>query len=141
MMGNAVKLESPQSGQTLQIPAERPTYLRVTSGDVALLEKALAGMQTTDLAPVEVVVRPSGRGGNVAVTVTGRSRTAQDGVVEIVPTAGSVPAAQHFQSLANGESRTLKFTMPDSLSSARDVRVRVGDREVQEVKATWSPSN
>lgn len=68
--------------------------------------------------------------GKLAVTVTNQSRTAQDGVVEIVPAAG---AAQHFHSVAPGESRVLTF------ATSGEIRIRVGDREMREWKVAAPP--
>jgi hypothetical protein len=123
LMGNPVAVEAAADRLTVQIPAERPTYLCGGSADLAAWEKALAAAQVADLAPVALEARQAN--GKLAVTVTNQSRTAQDGVVEIVLAAG---VAQHFHSLAPGESRVLTF------SQSGEIRIRVGDREMREWK-------
>jgi hypothetical protein len=122
LMGNPVTVEARADGIEVQIPAERPIYLCGTGADGAVWEKALAAAQVADLPPVVVESRQAN--GKLAVTVTNQSRTAQDGVVEVVP-AG---AAQHFHSLAPGESRVLSF------AQSGEIRVRVGDRKIRELK-------
>jgi hypothetical protein len=128
LMGNPVPVEATADSLTVQIPAERPTYL-AGGTDVAAWEKALAAVQVADLAPLAVEARHAG--GKLAVTVTNQSPTAQDGIVEVVPAAG---AAQHFHSLAPGESRVLTFAQNG------EIRVRVGDRLMREWKVA-APRN
>jgi hypothetical protein len=131
MMGN-----EQEHGAEVSLPAERPVYLRVAGGGYAALEEAIAQATATDLGPVTVSKRAAE--GGIEVTVVNQSRGPQDGVVELVLAAGDVPAAwparQHFQSLAPGESRTLRFALPGKLATLPTVRVRVGDREMLEVK-------
>lgn len=122
LMGNPMTVEAAADGIEVQIPAERPTYLCGGGADVATWEKALAAAQVADLVPVAVEARQVN--GKLAVTVTNQSRTAQDGVAEIAAAA----AAQHFHSLAPGESRVLTFAQNG------EIRVRVGDREMRELK-------
>ncbi len=122
LMGNPLTVEAAADGLSVTIPAERPTYLCGGSADVAAWEKAMAAAQVADLVPVALAARQAN--GKLAVTVTNTSRTAQDGVVEVAP-AG---AAQHFHSLAPGESRVLTF------AQSGEIRVRVGDREMREWK-------
>jgi hypothetical protein len=89
-----------------------------------------------DKAPVAVTARASGR--DITVTVTSQSQRAQDGVVEILPSADAAsegwPAPQHFCSLAPAESRSFSIALSGA-AAARQVRVRVGDREMREVMA------
>jgi hypothetical protein len=136
MMGNAL----PIVGSMVEIPAERPTYLRCAAGESEALTKALAAAKAIDAAAVAVTVRPAAGGRGIDVTVTGRAPVAQDGVVEVVPLAGGapkvLPAPMHFHGLASGQSQTL--TLPvRNLADIREVRVRVGDREMQEVKTPY----
>ena len=132
MMGNEVQ----NHGTEVSLPAERPVYLRVAAGAYAALEKAISEAKAVNLDPVAVTKRAAE--GRIEVTVVNQSRNAQDGVVELVPPAGSAPAgwpaSQYFQSLAPGEGRTLKFVSPGKLAAPPAVRVRVGDREMLEVK-------
>ncbi|MGA2033908.1 MAG: LamG-like jellyroll fold domain-containing protein [Thermoguttaceae bacterium] len=136
LMGNEVRVVAGHHGIEVSLPAERPTYLRCRAGDRAVLEEALAAAKMIDLDAVAVTARPAA--GGVQVTLTGRSRTAQDGVVEVLPSAAAAPAEwpapQHFHSLASGESRSLNFPLPVN-ATAREVRVRVGDRDIQELRA------
>ena len=80
-MGNAVPVVAGKDGAAIQLPAERPTYLRCGAGDYGLLEKAVANARVTYLDPVAVTSK-SAEGG-VEVTVTGRSRIPQDGIVDL----------------------------------------------------------
>jgi polysaccharide biosynthesis protein PslG len=133
MMGNEFPIEVLQHhGTEVLLPAERPVYLSVAAGRYAALEKAIAEAKAVDVPPV--AVKTSAAEGGISVTVSNQSRSPQDGVVELLPPAGDTavgaPAAQHFQSLKPGESKTFKFTAPGKPA----VRVRVGDREMLEVK-------
>ncbi len=136
LMGNEVRVVAGDHGIEVSLPAERPTYLRCRTGDRAVLEDGLAAAKMIDLDAVTVMARPAA--GGVQVTLTGRWRTAQDGVVEVLPSAAAVPtdwpAPQHFHSLACGESRSLSFALPVT-ATAREVRVLVGDRDIQELHA------
>ena len=108
----------------------------MAAGGYAALEKAIAEAKAINVDPVAVTKRAAE--GGIEVTVVNPSRGPQDGVVELVPPAGDTPAGwpvrQYFQSLAPGESRTLKFALPGKLVTPPAVRVRVGDREMLEVK-------
>ena len=120
----------------VEFAVDRPTYLQCAGADYALLEKALTDAQMEYVDPVVVTSNASSRG--LEVKVTSRSRTAQDGVVDLVSVEEEKPAgwptAQHFQSLGSGESKSFTFAMSDK-TAVREVRVRVGDRQMQEVKA------
>jgi hypothetical protein len=136
LMGNPVAVVSETNGIAVQLPAERPTYLRGSAGTYALLEKALAAAQMIDAKPIAVTARPAS--GGIEVTVTNRSHISQDGVVEVAPQAGTTPAGwpapQHFDSLTPGESRSFTFVLPAG-AAAGQARVRVGDREMRQVTA------
>ncbi len=142
LMGNEVPVAAGHHGIEVSLPAERPTYLRCRGGDRAMLEEALAAATMIDLDAVTVTARPAATRSTgcpgVQVTLTGRSRTAQDGVVEVLPSAAAAPAEwpapRHFHSLACGESQSLHFVLPAN-ATAREVRVRVGDRDIQELHA------
>jgi len=135
-MGNAVQVASEEDRAVVEFAVDRPTYLQCAGDDYALLEKALTDAQVEYVDPVVVTSNASSRG--LEVKVTNRSRTAQDGVVDLVPVEEEKPAgwptAQHFQSLGSGESKSFTFAMSDK-TAVREVRVRVGDRQMQEVKA------
>jgi len=139
LMGNAVHVAAGVKGMEILLAAERPIYLRCPAADRAALEEALAAAKVIDLDAVTVTARPAA--GGVQVTLTGRSRIAQDGVVDVLPSATAAPAGwpapQHFHSLALGESRSLDFALPTN-TTAREVRVRVGDRDIQELHAACS---
>jgi len=135
-MGNAVQVVAEKDRAVVEFPVDRPIYLRCAGGDYTLLENALAGAEVAYVDQVVVTASASSRG--IEVKVTGRSRRAQDGVVDLI-TAGEQkpagwPAAQHFQSLAFGESRSFSFAIPTK-GAVREVRVRVGDRQMLELKA------
>ena len=131
MMGNPLPVSAEGTGAAVEIPAERPVFLRAT-GDAESLKKAIAAAQAKDVDTVVVAANPTA--GGIEAKVTSRSSGPQDGVVEVVPASGSAPAAQHFQSLGPGESKTFTFALP-SKGAAGEVRVRVGNRRMQEVKA------
>ncbi len=137
LMGNTLPMSAEKGRLTVLIPAERPVYLCGAAADYAALEKALAEARVADVDAVLVKVSPAA--GGMRVTVTGASPVAQDGVVEMAPPAGSRPAGwpvpQHFSSLASGEARSFTFALPAGAGESR-VRVRVGDRDMQEVRAS-----
>ena len=108
--------------------------MRGGGGDAGLLKKAIAGLQVTDVEPVVVTASPSA--GGVQVKVTNHSPKPQDGVVELMPATGAAPAAQHFHSLASGESASFSFALP-AKGAAGQVRVRAGDRQMKEVKTPY----
>jgi len=138
-MGNPVQVVAEKDRAVVEFPVDRPIYLRCAGGDYPLLEKAVADAEVAYPDPVIVTANASSRG--IEVKVTSRSRTAQDGVVDLVSVEGKTPAgwppAQHFESLGPGESKSFSFAMPDK-SGVREVRVRVGDWQMQEVKASVS---
>lgn len=137
LMGNPVPVTTEKDGIAIEMPAERPMYLRCGGGEYAALEKALAGAKMTALDPVLVKARPTA--GGLEVTVISRSPAVLDGVVEMVastdvPPAGW-PASKHFHSLKPEESQTFTLALPAGAGEGR-VRVRVGDRDIQEVTAS-----
>jgi hypothetical protein len=135
-MGNPVRVVAGKDRAVVEFPVDRPIYLRCAGGDYTLLEEAVTDAEVAYVDPVVVTCNASGRG--IEVKVTNQSRRAQDGVVDLVSgeeqTPAGGPRAQHFQSLGSGESKSFAFAMPDK-SAVREVRVRVGDRQMQEVKA------
>ncbi len=139
MMGNAMEVGSDKGGALLDIPAERPIFLRCGTGDAGALKKAIEKLESQNRDTVLVTEKPTAAG--IEVTVTGRSGGAQDGVVELVPAAGNAPAdwpaAQHFQSLGLDASKSFTFVLTRK-GAAGEVRVRVGDRRMQEVR-TYLP--
>jgi hypothetical protein len=140
-MGNAVQVASEAGRAVVEFAVDRPAYLQCAADDYALLEKALTDAHVEYLDPVAVTCSASDRG--LDVKVTNRSRTAQDGVVDLVSGEEKKPAgwptAQHFQSLGSGESKSFTFAMPEK-TAAREVRVRVGDRQMQEVRVSVAGS-
>ncbi|MDH7570319.1 MAG: hypothetical protein QHJ73_12130, partial [Armatimonadota bacterium] len=124
LMGNPVPVTARGAASELELPAERPVYL---TG--AALADALGAASVTVDPPVSVTIR-RGPGAEERVTVTNRSREGQDGVLDL-PTAARADSAwrKHFHDLEPGKS--LSFPLP---SGAREVRVRVGNRETQELR-------
>jgi hypothetical protein len=137
LMGNPMPVEAEGDGAGVDLPADRPAYLRVRRAEAEVLEQALAGAEVGEVAPVAVTARMDAAG-NIEVTVTNRSEHAQDGVVEALPSTGAAPegwpAPQHFHSLAPAESRSFRLPPPGP-AAAHAARVRVGDWEMREVVA------
>jgi hypothetical protein len=135
-MGNPVQVVAGKDRAVVELPLDRPTYLRCAGDDYPLLEKAVAEAEVAYLDPVIITANASGRG--IEVKLTGRLSRMQDGVVDLVSveekTPAGWPAAQHFDSLGLGESKSFSFAVTDK-SAVREVRVRVGDQQMQEVKA------
>jgi hypothetical protein len=135
-MGNPLHAVAANDWTVVEFPADRPIYLQCAGGDYPLLEKAMADAEIAYLDPVIVTANASGR--SIEVKVTNRSSTEQDGVVDLLSAAEKMPsgwpAAQHFLSLGPGDSKSFSFAAPDT-SAVREVRVRVGDRQMLEVKA------
>ena len=130
-MGNALTVGSANGGasSTIQIAAERPAYLQCNVADYSTLDSAVGGMQVATLAPISVTASPVVGGVQVTVTGTGSTETPADGVVSLVPAASKTPAgwpaAQRFQSLALGQSITLRFSVPNK-AGVKSVQVSAG---------------
>ena len=128
-MGNPLTVGSANGGasSTIQIAFQRPAYIQCNVADYSTLDSALTGMQVASLSPVSVTATPVV--GGIQVTLTGTSRTAADGIVSLVPVASKTPtgwpAAQHFQSLALGQSITMRFSVPNK-SGVKSVQVIAG---------------
>jgi hypothetical protein len=139
MMGNALLVVAEKDSAVIQIPAERPAFLRCGAGDSALLKKAVAGMQVKDLDPVVITASPVV--GGVQVTLTGASSSPVDGVLDLIPAASKTPTgwptAQRFQSLTLGKSQTFRFTLPNT-AAVSQVRVVCGNRRLQTVTVRYS---
>ena len=138
MMGNAIPLVASPTKATVPIPVKRPVYLKCAVEDYNLLDTALAGMQATNVYPLTVTARPAT--GGVQVTLTGASTGLVDGIVDLIPTAASKPAgwpaAQHFQSLALGQTTKLTFVVPKT-TPVKTVHVSVGDRQVLDLTVPY----
>ena len=134
-MGNAVRVVAEKNRAVVEFPVDRPIYLRCAGGDYAMLVKALAGAEVTYVDAVVVTTHTSSRG--IEVKATGRLRTVQDGVVDLISARekqpAGWPAAQHFHSLSSGESRSFTFAILAG-DAVREVRVRVGDRQMVELR-------
>jgi hypothetical protein len=134
MMGNALPVVAEKDSAVIQIPAERPAFLKCRAEDSALLMKAVAGMQVKDLDPVVMTARPIA--GGVQVTLTGAASSPVDGALDLIPAAGKTPtgwpAAQHFQSLESGKSQEFQFTLPNG-AAVGQLRVVCGNRRLQTV--------
>jgi hypothetical protein len=134
LMGAEMSLTAERDGVVVQLPAERPVFLRCAAGQYAALEQAIAAGRVVELAPVLVATQRTAEG--VEVTVTSQSKAVQDGIVELLQPKGATPVSQNLQSLAPGESQELKFSVPDR-SAAGEIRVRFGDREMRDLKAAY----
>jgi hypothetical protein len=139
MMGNPMPVLAENGGAVVQCAAARPVFLQCATTDAALLEKALAAMQVKDMDPVLIEAGPVA--GGVQVTVTGASPTSVDGALALIPAPGSMaanwPAAQHFQSLEMGQSRTFTFALPGG-AAASQVKVVCGDRALKTVTVPYA---
>ena len=137
LMGTPVDMAAEQDGIAIELPVERPVYVRCVTGGYDMLEKALAAAKVVEVEPVGIADSHAVATG-IQVTVASRSKSAQDGIVEVVAPGGAKPAGwpapQHFHGLAPGGSQTFTFAVPDK--NAGDFRVRFGDREMRELKAT-----
>lgn len=133
-MGNSISVSGSLTKAAVQIPVRRPVYLKCALGDYDLLNSALAGMQAMNVYPVTVTARRAT--GGIQVTLTGTSSSLVDGIVDLIPAAARTPmgwpAAQHFQSLALGQSTTLTFVVPKT-TPVKAVHVSVGDRQAQDL--------
>jgi hypothetical protein len=139
MMGNAVPVVAEQDSAVIQIPADRPAFLRCSAADAALFRRAVAGMQVKSQDPVVIAARAIA--GGVQVTVTGASPSPMDGVLELVPAANNAPTgwppAQHFQSLESGKSQEFQLMLPAG-SAAGQVRVVCGNRRLRTITVPYS---
>jgi hypothetical protein len=137
LMGNPLPVEAVGNRAGVRLLADRPTYLRARSGEAGLLERALAGAEVREVAPIAVVARTVAAG-STEVLVTNWSRSPQDGVIDLPSPAGVASeervVSAHFQSLAPDETRRFRLESTGA-AAARSVRVRVGDREMREVTA------
>lgn len=138
MMGNAIPVGGVGSA-TIQLPRERPVYLKCAAADYNQLDSALTGMTATDVPPFTIVARPIV--GGVQVTLTGQSSSTADGIVDLIPAATKTPpgwpAPQRFQGLGMGESKTFRFVLPNR-AAVSQVRVIYGDRRLREVRVPYT---
>jgi hypothetical protein len=139
MMGNALPVVAEKDTAVIQVPAERPVFLRCDAEHSALLKRAVAGMQVKDMDPVVIKAGPVA--GGVQVTLTGASPSPVDGVLDLIPAGSKTPtdwpAAQHFQSLASGQSQEFRFTLPSG-AAVSQVRVVCGNRRLQTATAPYT---
>ncbi len=137
-MGNATAVSGTTTA-TIQMAAQRPTYLQCASSNYSQLKTAVSTMTVTATSPVTVTASPVA--GGVQVTVTGTSSVAVDGIVSLVsakqPAPAGWPAAQRFQGLASGQSVTLRFTLPPN-STVSQIQVTAGDRQLQTVTIPYT---
>jgi hypothetical protein len=136
-MGNAIPVVGTTTS-TVQVAAERPTFLQCDIADYSALDTALSGAQSTNVCTVNIATTPLP--GGVQVTLTGASSTPVDGTVELLPAASTAPKGwpllQHFQSLAQGQSQSFTFVLP-AKAAVGQVRIRTGDRRMIEVKVPY----
>jgi hypothetical protein len=137
-MGNAIPIVGTTTA-TIPIPTERPAFIQCAVGDYSLLDSAISGMQITATSPVVITASPVV--GGVQVTLTGASPTPVDGILDLIPAATTTPkgwpAAQHFDSLASGQSKSFRFTLP-AKAAVSQMRVRAGDRRMLEVRGPYT---
>ena len=127
-MGNAIPITG-TSTSTVQVAAERPTFLQCSNANYSTLNTALSKATVTPVPTVNIVMTSTA--GGVVVTLTGASPTAVDGIIDLLPAASTTPKgwppAQHFQELAQGQSQSFTFVVPAE-ATVGQVRLRCGDR-------------
>jgi hypothetical protein len=137
-MGNAVPITGTTTS-TIQVAAERPTFLQCSSANYGTLNTALSKATVTPVPTVNITTASTA--GSVVVTLTGASPTAVDGIVDLLPAANTTPEgwppAQHFQGLAQGQSQSLTF-VPPANAAAGQVRLRTGDRLMTKTTAAYT---
>ena len=115
LMGNPVTVEAAADGLTVTDPGQHRRIYAAAARTSPPGKRPWPRRRSRDLVPVALEARQAN--GKLAVTVTNRSLTAQDGVVEVAP-AGRRSA---LPLLGAGESRVLTF------AQSGEIRVRVGD--------------
>ncbi len=129
-MGNAIPITGTTTS-TIQVAAQRPTYLQCNVGDYTAMDTAVSGATVTNVCTVNIAASPMA--GGVRVTLTGASPTPVDGIVDLIaaasPTPKGWPAAQWFQGLTLGQSQSFTFMLPAN-AAASQVRVRCGNRRM-----------
>jgi hypothetical protein len=137
-MGNAIPITG-TTNATIQVAAQRPTYLQCNIADYSALDTAMSGATATNTCAVNIAAAPVV--GGIQVTLTGASSTPADGIVDLIPAASTTPKgwppAQWFQGLALGQSTTLRFSLPNK-AGVSQVRVRCGDRRMTETRVTYT---
>ncbi len=125
-MGNAIPITGTTTS-TIQVAAQRPTYLQCNVGDYSALDTAVSGATVANVCAVNVAT--AAVVGGIRVTLTGASPTAADGIVDLIPAASPTPkgwpAAQWFQGLGLGQSQSFTFVLP-AKAAVSQVRVRAG---------------
>jgi hypothetical protein len=136
-MGNAIPITGATTS-TIQVAAERPTFLQCAIADYSALDTAVSGAQVANVSTVNIAMTPIV--GAVRVTLTGASPLPVDGIVDLIAAASATPkgwpAAQHFQSLGLGQSQSFTFVVP-AKAGIGQVRVRCGDRRILETKVAY----
>ena len=137
MNGNAITITG-SSTSTISLPGQRPVYIRCAAANYSSLNTAVSGMTRTNTgAGVSATL-----GTTTSVTVTNQSRNQIDGVVTVVsvqqPAPGDWPAAQKFDSLLPGRSRTFTFTVVEGGSAISQVQVQIGDLDPETFTANNS---
>ena len=137
-MGNAIPVTGSTSA-TIQFQIQRPTFVQCAVADYSTLDAAVSGMTITALSPVTITASPVV--GGIQVTLTGASLVSTDGIVSLVPAAARTPtgwpAPQHFQGLANGQSITLRFSLPDK-AGVKQISLVCGDRQLVTVTVPYT---
>jgi hypothetical protein len=137
-MGNAIPITGTTTS-TIQVAAERPTFLQCNVADYAALDTAMSTAQVTNVCAVNIATRPIV--GGIQVTLTGALPTPVDGILELLPAASPTPkgwpAAQWFSGLASGQSQSFTFVVP-AKATASQIRVRCGDRRMIETKVAYT---
>jgi hypothetical protein len=129
-MGNQIPITGATTS-TIQVAAQRATYLQCAATDYTALDTALSTAQVTNVPAVNIASTPVV--GGVQVTLTGASPTPVDGILDLIPAASTAPkgwpAAQWFQGLGLGQSRSFTFVVP-AKAAVSQVRARCGDRRM-----------
>ena len=129
-MGNPIPITGTTTS-TIQVAAERPTFLQCNIADYSALDTAVSRATVATVCTVNIATTPIV--GGVQVTLTGASPTPVDGIVDLFAAASTTPkgwpAAQHFQGLALGQSQSFTFVVP-AKAAIGQVRVRCGDRRM-----------
>ena len=132
MNGNAMTITG-SSTSTISLPGQRPVYIRCAAANYSSLNSAVSGMTIVNTGVgISAIL-----GTTTTVTVTNQSRNQVDGIVSLIvavpPPPGDWPAAQKFESLLPGRSRTFTFIVNEGASAIGQVQVQIGDLDLETI--------